>query len=57
MCVCVLFVCLFLYIVKAPLPGTFSHALSNRLNMSIAMHSACPKHCIKVLSKNAQFNF
>ena len=22
----------------------FSHALSNRLNMSIAMHSACSKH-------------
>ena len=35
---------LLFYIVKAPLPGAFSHALSNRLNMSIAMHSACSKH-------------
>ena len=30
-------VCVFFYIVKAPLPGAFSHALSNRLNLSIAM--------------------
>ena len=56
-CVCVC-VCVFrAYIVKAPLPGAFSHALSNRLNMSIAMHSACSKHLIKVLSKNVQFYF
>ena len=52
-CVCVFVV--FFFIVKAPLPGAFSHALSNRLNMSIAMHSTCSKHWIKVLSKNAQF--
>ena len=29
----------------------------NRLNMSIAMHSARSKHRIKVVSKNAQFYF
>ena len=47
----------FFHIVEAPLPGAFSHALSIRLNMSIAMHSACSKHRIKVLSKNVQFYF
>ena len=41
--VCFFFV-VFFHIVEAPLPGAFSHALSNRLNMSIAMHSACSKH-------------
>ena len=51
---CVLLFFVFVYIVKAPLPGAFSHALSNRLNMTIAMHLACSKHLIKVLSKNAQ---
>ena len=35
---------------RASRPGV-SH---NRLNMSIAMHSACSKHWIKVVSKNAQ---
>ena len=38
-----------LYIVKAPHPGAFSHAFSNRSNMSIAMHSACSKHWINCL--------
>ena len=33
-------VCVF-YIFKAHRPVPFSHALPNRLNMSIAMHSAC----------------
>ena len=55
-CVCV-FLFLFFYIVKAPLLGAFNHALSNRLDMSIAMHSARSKHWIKVVSKNAQFYF
>ena len=53
MCVLLL---LFFYIVKAPRPGAFSQALPNRL-ICIAMHSACSKHWIKVLSKNAQFDF
>ena len=35
-------VCVFFYIVKAPSPGAFNHALPNRLKMS--MHSACSKH-------------
>ena len=40
----------------APGPGGFSHSLPNTtgLNMSIAMHLACSKHLIKVVSKNAQ---
>ena len=45
-------VCVF-YMVKAPRSGGFSHLLPkhNRLNMSIAMHLACSKHWIKVVSK------
>ena len=55
MCVYVVF-----YIVKAPRSGhrcQSRNAQHNRLNMSIAMHSACSKHWIKVVSKNAQFYF
>ena len=40
------------YLAKAPRPGGFSlNAQHNRLNMPIAMHSACSKHWIKVVSK------
>ena len=47
------------YTIKAPGPGGFRLSMPehNRLNMSIAMHSACSKHRIKVVSINAQFYF
>ena len=49
---------MFFYIVKDPVPvHSATHSLPNTPNMSIAMHSACSKHRINVLSKNAQFYF
>ena len=52
MCVCFVFFTSSRHLV---LVHSVTHSLPNRLNMSIAMHSACSKHWIKVSRKNAQF--
>ena len=53
MCVCGVF----LHRQKAPVPvDSVDQCPKQQVkNMSIAMHSACSKHWIKVVSKNAQF--
>ena len=56
-CVCV---CVFFFLHRQGSPSRWIQSFvvqHDRLNMSIAMHSARSKHLIKVVSKNAQFYF
>ena len=51
---CVCMVCFYIVIVKSRWIQSLN-AQHSRLNMSTAMHSACSKHWIKIVSKIAQY--